>query len=448
MSLVFLPLFIMDEEGHPQPRLLERWTHSDDYTEWTLFLHKDIKWGDGKPVTAHDVKFSLELITNPSLMYESRLFDEIAIVDSFTCQLRSKKPFTALTYRWYGICPSHLLGHLDPDNFFSWEFWKQPVGNGPYRYVRHIPDTMVELEINPDYYGPEPKIKRVVLKFGRNSITELLSGNVDAVQNLRPLEILQIKHDSRFNIYHEFDVTKVFSIIWNHRNPLFQDSSVRRALTHAINRRELTQVLSYPVDTPIFDVSFTPEMFYRGEIPLLFPYDLELSKRLLDEAGWLEQKKGWIREKNGQKFRFSLIFSEELLPGAIYIQDQFRRVGIDMKIVTMELSVHVGRLEEGKFDAIFRNVFPFDFAWASGGYVNPELERLQKIAYRSTSLKELESTLRKQWPIFQNDIPVTFLYPLVTFNVAQRRIWGLKSPHRSDPVKFIESLWIEEEEKK
>ena len=445
MSLVLLPLFVMNEEGQPQPRLLESWTHSDDYTEWTFFLRKDIKWGDGKPVTAHDVKFSIELVTNPSLMYEHRLFDEITIVDSYTCQLRSKKPFNALTYRGYGICPSHLLGHLDPDNFFTWEFWKQPVGNGPYRYVRHIPDTMVELEVNPDYYGPEPKIKRVVLKFGRNSITELLSGNVDAVQEMRPIEILQIKNDPRFNIYHEFDVTKIFSIIWNHRSPLFRDPSVRRALTHAINRKELTQVLNYPEDTPLFDVTISSGQFYRGEAPQLFPYDPEVSKRLLDEAGWLETKKDGIREKNGQKFHFSLIFSEELLPGAIYIQDQFRRVGIDMKTVIMELSVHVGRLQEGKFDAIFRNVFPFDFAWASGGYVNPELERLQKITYRSTSIKKLESNLRKQWPIFQNDIPVTFLYPLVTFNVTHSRIRGLKSPHRSDPAKFIESLWIEEE---
>jgi ABC-type transport system substrate-binding protein len=54
--LMFIPLVNWDEEGQPQPRLLERWEHSKDYTEWTFYLRKDVKWHDGKPVTAHDVK--------------------------------------------------------------------------------------------------------------------------------------------------------------------------------------------------------------------------------------------------------------------------------------------------------------------------------------------------------------------------------------------------------
>jgi peptide/nickel transport system substrate-binding protein len=443
--LLFLPLVVMDEERQPQPRLLERWKHSDDYTEWTFFLRKDIKWHDGKPVTAHDVKFTLELITDPNLLYEIRLFDEITIVDNFTCHLRSSKPFYALIYYWFGICPSHLLGDLDTASFHSWEFWKQPVGNGPYRYVRHAPNTMVELEVNPDYYGQKPKIKRVVLKFGGNPVTELLSGNVDAIKDLRPLEILHIAKDPRFNLYHEFDVTKVFSIIWNHQSPLFQNPSVRRALTVAINRRELYQVLNYPKDTPIFDVGITPGQFYRGEVPAPFPYDPEQAKRLLDEAGWVETKKDGIREKNGREFRFSLFFSEELMPGAIYIQDQFRRVGIDMEAVSMEFIVHVGRQEEGKFDAIFRNFGPYDLGWGYGGYDNPEFERLLKNIYSVTTAEGFDSAARKLWPIFQSDIPWTFLYPSVTFNIVHRRIRGLKSPNRSDPAKFIEHLWIEEE---
>lgn len=443
--LLFLPLVVMDEERQPQPRLLKRWKHSDDGTEWTFFLRKDIKWDDGKPVTAHDVKFTLELITDPNVMYELRLFDEITIVDNFTCHLRSSKPFYALIYYWFGILPSHLLGDLDTASFHSWEFWKQPVGSGPYRYVRHIADTMVELEANPDYYGQKPKIKRVVLKFGGNPVTELLSGNVDAVKDLQPLEILHIAKDPRFNLYHEINVTQVFSIVWNHQSPLFQNPSVRRALTLAINRRELNQVLNFPEDTPIFDVGITSGQFYRGEVPAPFPYDPEQAKRLLDEAGWVETKKDGIREKNGHKFRFSLLINADVMPGAVYIQDQFRRVGIDMKTVTVPLIISLDRVREGKFDANFLRVSPFAYDWNHGGYDNPEFERLQKNMFLTFTHEESDSAARKLWPIFQSDIPWTFLYPRVTFNVVHRRIRGLKSPHRPDPARFIEHLWIEEE---
>jgi len=131
---MFLPLLFEDEEGRPQPGLLERWEHSEDYTEWTFHLRKDVKWHDGKPVTAQDVKFSLELITDPNIMYETRFFKEITIIDTFTCKISSNRPFNPLPYSsWYPICPKHLLEGLDPAKFHYWGFWKQPVGNGPYR---------------------------------------------------------------------------------------------------------------------------------------------------------------------------------------------------------------------------------------------------------------------------------------------------------------------------
>jgi peptide/nickel transport system substrate-binding protein len=276
-------------------------------------------------------------------------------------------------------------------------------------------------------------------------LTELLSGNVDAALDLRPKEILRLVKDLRFNLYHEFRITEVFSIIWNHRNLLFSNPSVRRALTLAINRNELLQILNYPKNTPIFDGGITPRHLIGGEVPEPLPYDPEEAKRLLDEAGWVETREGAIREKSGHKFRFSLFFSEELMPGAVYIQDQLRKVGIDMEMVTMELGVSVGRQDEGKFEAIYRAFMPFGYGWGYGGYDNPEFDRLQKGIFSFTTIEEFDNAAKKLWPIFQSDIPWTFLYPKATFNVVHKRIRGLKSPYRSDPFKFLEHLWIEDE---
>jgi peptide/nickel transport system substrate-binding protein len=192
-------------------------------------------------------------------------------------------------------------------------------------------------------------------------------------------------------------------------------------------------------------VGITSGQFYRGEVPAPFPYDPEQAKRLLDEAGWVETKKDGIREKNGHKFRFSLLINADVMPGAVYIQDQFRRVGIDMKTVTVPLIISLDRVREGKFDANFLRVSPFAYDWNHGGYDNPEFERLQKNMFLTFTHEESDSAARKLWPIFQSDIPWTFLYPRVTFNVVHRRIRGLKSPHRPDPARFIEHLWIEEE---
>lgn len=447
MWLVFLPLAFVDEEGQAQPGgLLESWEHTNDYTEWTFHLRKDVKWLDGVPVTAKDVKFTLELITSPDIWYEQKVFDEITIVDDYTCRLSFNRPFDALLYHWYGICPQHLLENLEIADFFSWDFWKQPVGNGPYRYVRHVPKTMVELEYNSDFIGEKPNIERVILKFSENRLTELLSGNVDAAIQIPALEVIKMGRDPRFNTYHEFNVTIAFTIIWNHKSPLFRDSAVRRALTLALNRKELIQVLNLPDSTPLFDTIITPDQFYRGEVPAPLPYDPEQAKKILEAEGWVEANNhDSVREKNGREFRFSLFVSEDLMTAAVYVQDQFRKVGVHMEIVSQELYFTVAKQREGKFDAIMRGFQQFDPYWGFGGYDNPELKQLLTDALLSVTRDELDSNTRKLWPIFQKDLPWLFLYPDVKFHIVHKRVRGLSSPHRADPILNMEHLWIEEE---
>jgi len=444
---MFIPLVDWDEEGQPQPRLLERWEHSNDYTEWTFYLRKDVKWHDGKPVTAHDVKFTLEMITDPNILIENRLFEEITVIDNFTCRIGSNRPFNALKcYTWYGICPKHLLEGLDPEKFYSWEFWTRPVGNGPYRYLRHVPKTMFELEANPDYYRGKPKIERVVLKFGGNPLIELMSGNVDAVNDLPPLEAVKIAKDPRFNMYHDFLFFRVFAIIWNHRNNLFQNPAVRRALTLAINRRELHRVLNFPENTPIFDVPITKGQFHRGEVPEPLPYDPKQAKRLLDEAEWFEVREDGVRENNGREFRFSLLVSPEQTLAAVYIQDQFRKVGVRMEIVTLDIRVLTTRMRSGEFDACLSDTATTKKNWyLFGGYANPEFEQLLETVYWAPTLDEMDIAVRKLWPIYRTDMPYTFLSPHVRMNIVHRRIRGLKSPNRAYPAGFMEHLWIEEE---
>jgi peptide/nickel transport system substrate-binding protein len=305
---------------------------------------------------------------------------------------------------------------------------------------------MVELEANPDYYGGKPKIERVVLKFGENPLIELMSGNVDAVRDLPPLEAVQIAKDSRFNMYYGFWFGRTFAIIWNHRNGLFRNPAVRRALTLAINRRELHQVLNFPDNTPIFDVPITNGQFHRGEVPEPLPYDSEQAKRLFDEAGWLEVRKDGVRENNGREFRFSLLVSSEQTLGAVYIQDQFRKVGIRMEIVTLDESALKARWRSGEFDAILSDVPTTQkYRYLLAGYGNPEFERLLDNARFAPTPDEKDIAFRKLRPIFRTDMPFTFLSPHVRFNIVHRRIRGLKSPNRADPAGFIEHLWIEEE---
>ncbi len=465
--LVFLPLVTPDEDLEPQGRLAQRWEHSQDYREWTFHLRQDVRWHDGVPVTADDIKFSIELFASPDApLYKAFWLDieTITARDDFTLAITFSKPTNALDCWWDVYYPKHLLEDLDPKEYGSWKFWTEPVGNGPYRYVRHVPKTMIELEANPDYYLGKPKIERVVFKFGGNPLIELLSGNVDVVSRFNPIDIPKVAEDERFRVYHSIFGGWIEAIWWNHRHPLFGDSRVRRALTLAINRRELHQVLNLPDDLPIFDVVCMERQFRRGELPEPLPYDPELAKQLLDEAGWRDEDGNGIRERAVQEFRFTAIaragaggVESSRVQVATYIQDQFRRVGVRMEIQPLAPGVgQSGRDFEAKFlrfynrmgsDSSRYGIIPLFGAGQEEsfiGYENPEVIALLEEAKKTTVPEELELIYRKLMPIIGTDLPVTFLYPQVNTFVVHRRIRGFDR-FVVDTGFGMEHLWIEEE---
>lgn len=362
--LVFLPLVAENAKGELGSRLADRWEHSPDYRDWTVHLRKDVRWHDGVPVTAHDIKFTLDLLSHPAVLKVPPDAFSITVLDDSTYRITChKQPTGSPLDGWSVYYPKHLLEKRDPKDFYKWDFWTRPVGNGPYRYLRGLPRTMMEFEGNPDYYRGKPRIERVVLKFGELSVIEILSGNVDVLPYVPPMDLLKIKGDPRLRVYRylgpgEGGIPK--AILWNQRRPLFRDATVRRALTLAINRRELHQALNLPEGAPIFDVLFTKEHFRRGEIPDPLPYDPEQAKRLLEEAGWRDTDGDGLREREGKPFRFTLrtTAAEGGDRPAVFIQAQLRRVGIQVDIQILDWNAHDQRVRDGDFEAAIFRRFP------------------------------------------------------------------------------------------
>lgn len=453
--LMFIPLFDWDEFGDLQPALAERWEHSPDYREWTYYLRKDVRWHDGMPVTAHDIKFSMDMRAKLK-GHESA----VEVIDDYTCRVIFNRPKDVMnTYDLEAFYPKHLLENLDLEDFYEWDFWSHPVGNGPYRYVRHMPKIMVELEANPEYFRGKPKIDRVVLKFTNNIIPELMSGSIDAAEFFDRSDVLKLKGDDRFRSYY-FWANQVTSIYWNHNHPLFRNKEIRRALTMAINRVELSGLLNYPDDVPILDTITTWRQFRKGVYPDPLPNDPDQARKILEKHGWRDTNGDGIREREGKEFHFSALISSSL-PGskesAIYVQDQFRRIGVRMEIQLLDELFIMQRIQTGDFEALFFVVegtltHPrYGDAKLFGkesplGYKNPEIIRLLDMALLEMDPDKLDSIYKKIMPIFVEDMPMTFLLPQVFSTIAHRRIKGLKNLERIFPIGELEHLWIEEKE--
>ncbi len=458
--LVFLPLVAWNRRSELEGRLAERWEHSPDFRTWTIRLRDGIRWHDGVPVTAQDMKFTLDLLTHPDVMAFAPGSVLVEVIDRLTYKLTCTRNVSWGTPLddWTIYLPKHVVENFDPKGYWDWDFWTHPVGNGPYHHHRTVPKTMMEFKATPDYYWGKPKIERVVLKLAGDTmatgVPELLSGGVDAVAYLKRADVLKLAGDPRFRAYSQLHNEGVNVLFWNHRNELFRDPKVRRALTLGINRRELMQVLNFPGDTPVLDSLFSARQMRRHEFPEPVPYDPVLASHMLDEAGWQERTgEGW-RKRNGKPFTFTALNgSDGGDPGAgVYVQAQLRRLGI-----RMNLDTHTGGFERvitGDYEAAVNFMF---MGWGPGN--GPE-RFLHAAGYQSSQFAQIANKLRAAFDpnqedrlyhelgkLFQEDLPATFLYPDVLTTVASTRIRGLKdAPYRGDLTWCMDQLSLQGQE--
>ena len=457
--LVFLPLVARDRNGQPEARLAVRWGHSADYREWTYSLRTDVRWHDGLPVTARDVKFTLDLGMHPDVLSPQGInIDSSTVVDESTIVVRYARPVAEPDW-WVVYYPKHLLEDSDPTRFYAWDFWSHPVGNGAYRFVRSVPNTMMELAANPDYYRGQPRIGRVTLKFvaedRQAGLVDLLSGNIDVLDEASPAQIPALAAERRFRVYHRYAGNAAWGLYWQLKHPLFRDARVRRALTLSINRRELQQAANLP-EGPVVDGPYTARQLQRRELGSPVPFDRALARRLLDETGWRDLDGDGVRERDGHPFRFTVVVSSYGTFGnmELYVQEQFRQVGVQMDIQTVDQGVLNERRDNGEFEALLGFVsseatwLQKYFARNPIGYRNPRLLDLLDRAGTTVVPEAEDGVYRELLEIFRTDAPITFLFPRVNYQFAHRRVRGLSSPWWADAVEHMEDLWLEDEPKR
>ena len=139
----------------------------------------------------------------------------------------------------------------------------------------------------------------------------------------------------------------------------------------------------------------------------------------------------------------------------MYVQSQLRKVGVQMELQLMDVGLLIDRLESGNFEAVFRFLRFYETPWlrlvrlgegAPIGYHNSRVVELIDRASRTWVPEEEDRIYAELMEIFRADLPVTMLYPAVSFSVAHRRLRGLSTPWRSDPVGHMEDLWLEDED--
>lgn len=311
MATIYTPLTIFDEyQEDIIPHAAKSWEHNDDFTVWTFTLHEDLTWSDGKPVTAHDMKFTAEFTTDPGYAaqnYENRNnsfqglvgfrdkldgkideLDSVRVVDEKTIEFtlaNSNPRYFANMYRAY-ILPEHAVD-FEPSENMTTNWYHDPerqVGSGAFSVSGIREDEYLELSKNPYYFYGEPKLDKIIVRWFGGDITAatiaLAGGDIDfSYVEYGSIETL----GEGYEVYEGLMGVPRFLHLNYHALPEFwKDPRVRQAIHYAIDREEITKTV-YEGTHKVIPSAIISEKAWEDHN--WYEYDPDKALELLDEAG-------------------------------------------------------------------------------------------------------------------------------------------------------------------
>ena len=402
-NVLLVTLARYDSTLTPQPYFARRWDWSADRRTLTLHLYGGLRWHDGRPTTARDVVFTLDAARDPATGYprlsdfagvrDLRATDDTTVVLHFTTPVaRFPDVLTDLA-----IVPAHLLDTVSRAGMRRAAWNEHPVGNGPFTFVTHEANRRWVFAANPDFppdLGGAPKLERlivVVVDEPTTKLAALAAGDVDFA-GINPAHAAFVRRRAGLAVV-DYPLLVTYGIVLNTRRPPFDQLDVRRAVSLAINRREIVDGYLYGYATPA-----------AGPIPP----DLASAARPADSL--VESPESARALLHGRRIAFELLTvgsGEAALEQMI--QARLAAVGFDVRIRQLELSAYLDRLYGAKheFDAAVLGI-QGDFAL---GY----LSQLETLA---------GAPLTRE--------PVAFLYHARGVQGMNRRVTGVRMDLRGE----------------
>lgn len=450
---IFAGLVELDDKFMPQPYLARDWQVSPDHLTYTFHLREDAVFHDGKPVAAKDVAFSLDIVKH-NHPFGLPMFGPVKAVDTpdaHTAVIRLSHPhpalMVALSPELLPILPQHVFGNgpiqTNPANL-------APVGAGPFKFVEYRPGDHVVLARNEHFFRQgRPHLDRLVFKIIKDPMATLLAvehGEVHYLPfaNIRVRDLPRITRTPTLAVtrrgYEAFGATNYLE--FNLRKPPLDDVRVRQAIAHAIDKdfivKQLIAGQTIRLDGPMVHAS--P---FRSDDLVLYPLDLGLANRLLDEAGHRRQADGtrfsltldWIPDAN--------INSQE--PTAQYLKPQLKKIGIDIVLrASPDLSTWASRVSNWEHQLTMNGIWNYPdpvigthraflstnqkkgVIWSNTeGYSNPKVDALLNAAGQEADFAGRKALYAQFQKIVTGDLPFAWTNEEPLFTIYDKKLAGI-----------------------
>lgn len=334
--LLFNGLTGHDGDNAVVPALAKSWDFDEETCTYTFHLEEDVRWHDGEPFTAEDVQFTIEAIMDPENGSENAPnfedVEEITVIDDHTISFRLSAPNVAfLDYMTMAILPKHLL---EGEDMQTADFFRSPIGTGPYKLASWDEGQAITLEKNADYFRGEPNIDTIVFKIvpDDNAKTlQLRAGELDLAL-LTPKDAATFADEEGFTCY-DMETADYRGILFNFQNEYWQENrDLIPAVCYAIDREAIIDAVLLGQGMAAYGP--LQRNIYNYEDVEHYDYDPEKARAVLEAAGCVLGEDGFYT-RNGETVGFVISVGagdQVRIDMAQIVAQQLREIGMDVTV--------------------------------------------------------------------------------------------------------------------
>jgi peptide/nickel transport system substrate-binding protein len=441
-----------------RPRLAESWKWAADSLSIAFRINPNARWHDGQPASASDVRYTWQVYANRQLASPNAEdlgnIDSVTVADSLTAVFwyHTRSPHQVLDASYMLIIPRHVFEKIPMDSLREAGLRVDPIGTGRFRLRRWSRESFLEITADTANYRGRPGLDRVIWTVApdhRTASAKLLGGEADLYTPLSPELVTDLSKHPELHVVSLPGMIYVFMGFNlrdprspNRGHPLFGSRELRRALTMALDRRSIVANVYDTLAT--IALGPTVRAFPTTDPNSLrqIPFSPEGAAAILDSLGWVRGLGEAVRKRGGRELAFDVVVSASSRPRlrmAVLIQEQLRKIGVRMRISSMEGNTLRSRFDSRDFDAI---LWDWQFGatpnqvremWGSaaarnkhglnsGGYENTRFDAWVDSATSATNPTDARRFFTAAYQVIIDDAPAIWLYEPKTVIGLNRRI--------------------------
>lgn len=422
MYNVYEGLVKLNGNAKVQPLLAKSWTISKNRLTYDFQLHSGVKFSNGDPFTAKNVKFSLDRVPDWKANTPTYLaaIKSVQVVSDTEVKINLKEPDNNLLFWLAGP----LGAMFDPKAVG--DLANSAIGTGPFVLDRYNRGESLILKRNDSYWGPKAKLSQVTLRYysdANGPVNALRSGDIDAVYESQAADqVKQFQSDSRFRV--KIGTTQGITVMsMNAGRPPFNDRRVRQAIVYGVDRNAINTTATNGLGK-VLGAPVPPTDPWYTDLSHKYPYDPAKAKQLLAQAG---------------KSKLTVNFTVPNLP---YCQTIAQVVKSDLAKIGVTANLHTQEFPAVWLDKTFtqkdydltvinhveaRNIVNYgnpNYYW---NYDNPRVQKLLNQAAAAPGEKPYVADMKKVVDILVKDVPGDWLYNAPNIVITKKSVTGIEA---------------------